>query len=237
MVARLRECARRIVSTRLAAVTPPRRRSVADFWANLNLPERVHAYEARYIRRALLDAEGSVTRAARLLGLTHHANLAAILMGRHKDLAHLRTPPEKRRRSIMRYDSAARQTPAETCHARILHVEDSKIVSDMVRDALKEIGMAVVTCADGARAMEIIAGDEPFDLMIFDYDLPGLSGIELMHYGRTLAHRRRVPFIMFSASNVESEAWGAGVDAFLRKPEDVAKLAITVTRLLTKTIT
>ena len=39
---------------------------------------------------------------------------------------------------------------------------------------------------------------------------------------------------MFSASDVESQAWGAGADAFLRKPEDVGKLAATVTRLLSK---
>ncbi len=51
-IARLRECAARIISARLAAATPQRRRSVSDFWANFNLPERVHTYEASYIRRA-----------------------------------------------------------------------------------------------------------------------------------------------------------------------------------------
>ena len=38
--------------------------------------------------------------------------------------------------------------------------------------------------------------------------------------------------IMLSASDVEPEAWRAGVDAFLRKPDDVVRLSEMVTRLL-----
>ena len=100
--ARLRGCAARVVSARLPATPTQRDRSRPDFWANFNLTERVRAYEAQYISRALTEAHGSVTHAARLLGLNHHTKLAAILTGRHKDLMHLRTPPEKRRRSIIR---------------------------------------------------------------------------------------------------------------------------------------
>ena len=101
-IARLRGCAARVVSARLLPATTQRDRSRIDFWANFNLTERVRAYEAQYISRALTEAHGSVTHAARLLGLNHHTKLAAILAGRHKDLLHLRTPPEKRRRSIIR---------------------------------------------------------------------------------------------------------------------------------------
>jgi CheY-like chemotaxis protein len=233
-IARLRACAGRIVYARFPATRPQQRRSLADFWANFNLPERVRAYEARYIRRALIDAGGSVTTAARLLGLNHHAKLAFILKSRHKDLAHLRTPPEKRLKSIMRGRDTARQPPATMRAFRILYVEDSKAVADAVRDTLVEMGWSVVTCADGEAATKILASDRPFDLLIFDYDLPGHNGIELIRYARTLPHRRRVPSVIFSASNVEPEAWQAGAAAFLRKPEDVGNLAATVMRLLTK---
>jgi tetratricopeptide (TPR) repeat protein len=105
-ITRLRACSMRIVSARRAALSQPqpRVRSLVNFWANFNLTERVRNYEARYVRRALIDGQGSVTRAARLLGLNHHATLAAMLdeeHGRHKDLAHLRTPPEPRKQSII----------------------------------------------------------------------------------------------------------------------------------------
>ncbi|MDT7543597.1 MAG: ubiquitin-protein ligase [Acidobacteriota bacterium] len=238
-VARLRECASRIVAARFAALTPRHRVSPTEFWENFDLLERIRAYEARYVRRALIDAEGSVTRASRLLGLTHHGTLSFMLKARHKDLAHLRTLPERRFRSILHGSSAARQPsaksrPSRSQAVRILHVEDNKIVAAAVRDSLEDVGWRVATCADGAEAMKVLASDAPFNLVIFDYDLPDRNGIELIRYGRTLQHRRRTPFIMFSASNVEPEAWRAGADAFLRKPEDVGSLAATITRLLTK---
>ncbi len=90
-IKRLRSCSVRIVSARRASLPQRRVHSLVNFWANFNLNEKVRTYEARYVRRALIDGQGSVTRAARLLGLHHHATLAAMLdeRGRHKDLAHL----------------------------------------------------------------------------------------------------------------------------------------------------
>ncbi|HEX8128997.1 MAG TPA: tetratricopeptide repeat protein, partial [Pyrinomonadaceae bacterium] len=124
-IKRLRACAVRIMSDRRASLSQRRVRSLADFWANFNLNEQVRTYEARYVRRALTDAEGSVTRAARLLGLHHHATLAAMLDegGRHKDLAHLRTPPETRRQSIIKRDSRRRRPRAKARTINILCVE------------------------------------------------------------------------------------------------------------------
>ncbi|HYG10208.1 MAG TPA: tetratricopeptide repeat protein [Pyrinomonadaceae bacterium] len=109
-ISRLRACSIRIVTARRASLSQRRVRSLVDFWANFNLNERVRAYEARYIRRALIDGQGSVTRAARLLGLHHYATLAAMLDegGRHRDLAHLRTPPEPRKQSIINRKSRRR---------------------------------------------------------------------------------------------------------------------------------
>jgi len=59
-------------------------------------------YEGDLIRQALETSRGSVTRAARLLGITHQG-LAFILNGRHKSLLSIRTPVKRRRRSIIRY--------------------------------------------------------------------------------------------------------------------------------------
>jgi tetratricopeptide (TPR) repeat protein len=67
-----------------------------------SLEAEVLSYEADLIRKALEATGGSVTRAARLLGVTHQG-LAFILNGRHKDLLAIRTPVKRRRRSIIRY--------------------------------------------------------------------------------------------------------------------------------------
>jgi two-component system chemotaxis response regulator CheY len=237
-IARLRECASRIISARLAALRPRRGRSLADFWANFNLPERVHAYEARYIRRALLEAGGSVTLAARLLGYPHHARLQAMLggRGRHKDLAHLRTPPERRRRSIFRV-SSPRKNPE--CRVRkttrpvtILHAEDNYLVADAVRDTLKLEGWKVEVCKNGASAMNNLTGGTHYDLLIFDNDLPGATGLELIRYARRLPRYRQTPIIMLSAGDYRAEALHAGANVFLEKPEDINVLVETVQRLL-----
>jgi tetratricopeptide (TPR) repeat protein len=69
---------------------------------NLTLEEQVLRYEGELIKRALDTSDGSVTRAARLLGVTHQG-LAFILNGRQKNLLSSRKPAKPRRRSIIRY--------------------------------------------------------------------------------------------------------------------------------------
>ena len=90
--ARLRACAR-VVMRRLAGP------EVGSH--GFNMYEAVHDFEARLIEQALAEARGSVTKAARLLGLTHQT-LGTILNTRHKGLAAKRTPVRKRLRSIFR---------------------------------------------------------------------------------------------------------------------------------------
>ncbi len=76
--------------------------SSPGFSIDVSLEEHVLRYEADLIRRALAASDGSVTRAARMLGVTHQG-LAFILNGRHKDLLAARRPVKRRRRSIIRY--------------------------------------------------------------------------------------------------------------------------------------
>ena len=238
-IARLRACAGRVVDARLMALPPRRYRSAADFWAGFNLPEKVHAYEARYIRRALIDAKGSITHAARLLGWDYHGTLQSILDegGRHHDLSHLRTPLEKRKKSLIGGGGGGRRRRGKRRVIKILHVEDYMLVADAVRETLEALGWKVETCASGAQATAILDGTEPYHVFIFDYDLPGRNGVELTRHARTLPHRRRTPIIMFTGSDIEQDAWRAGASAVLRKPEDLRRLSETVTRLLSKDTT
>lgn len=176
--------------------------------------------------------------AARLLGWDYHGTFQSMLDegGRHHDLAHLRTPLEKRNKSIIR-GSRRQRRRIKRRTIKILHVEDYQLVADVVRDTLEALGWKVETCANGTEALKILSGNQPYNIFIFDYDLPGQNGIELARYARTLPHRRRTPIIMFSASDIEPDAWRAGVSAVLQKPQDVGRLSETVTRLLTKDTT
>jgi tetratricopeptide (TPR) repeat protein len=91
-IARLRACAR-VVMKRLAVV------QFGD--KNFTLQGAVHQFEAKLIERALDEASGSLTKAARLLGISHQT-LDSILDRRHSPLAGKRKPPQKRLKSIIK---------------------------------------------------------------------------------------------------------------------------------------
>jgi DNA-binding NtrC family response regulator len=80
--------------------------NLADVWAGCSLSEEVRHYEGSLIQMALDAAQGHVTRAAHMLGITHQG-LAYILEGRHKDLLHARKPVRRRRRSIFKKKDTA----------------------------------------------------------------------------------------------------------------------------------
>jgi tetratricopeptide (TPR) repeat protein len=90
-IARLRACARIVI----------RRLHGPELDEYFTLPETVLNYEARFIEQALKEERGSVTRAARRLGIMHQ-RLSAILKTRHKTLLSKRKPEISRRKGIIR---------------------------------------------------------------------------------------------------------------------------------------
>jgi len=101
LMIRLGDCARRVLSSNLQSNDPAAPPTIS-LGHGFSLDAEVLKYESSLIRQALEEAGGSVTRAARLLGVTHQG-LAFILNGRHTDLLSIRTPVKKRRKSIIRY--------------------------------------------------------------------------------------------------------------------------------------
>lgn len=233
-IARLRACAHRVIAACDAALPDKSKISRANIWANFSLAERVRAYEARYIRRALIEAQGSVSRAARLLGLKHHASLAALLQRRHRSLAHLRTPPEKRKRKSARVRGSrhtAKALAQGLAIGRVLYVEDNRVLAEVVRDTLELKGWSVETLGKGSAALRRLASEARYDLLILDHELPELTGLELVRQARRLSHRRQLPIIMLTGNDVSSEAARLGVNACLLKPEGLETLVETIEQL------
>ena len=115
---------------------------------------------------------------------------------------------------------------------RILHIEDDETIATLAKEMFEEKGWQVHTCDDGNVAIEHISGAVHYDFLLFDYQLPGIDGLELVRLARTLVHRSRTPVGVLSATPVEAEAREAGADVFLRKPQDIGLLAETINRLL-----
>lgn len=222
-----------LAQSQFAGQVRPEKFGLPPTWEGFSFKREMRCYERFLIERALKDAGGVISRAAQLLGFNHHQSLGDLLTKRHRGLRH--APIVPRKRSIIRDPDKLLPRTADTQArpVRVLHVEDNALVAGTVKETLKLEGWSVESCADGTTALKKITGDTHYDLLLLDYDLPGVNGLELARRARRLSHRRRTPIIMLSASDVETEAWRAGVDAFLHKPGDVLVVAETVTRLLT----
>ncbi|HEU4593999.1 MAG TPA: response regulator [Pyrinomonadaceae bacterium] len=209
-------------------------------WEGFSLKEAIQRFEAGLIEKALRDAGGLVTRAAQLLGIKYHNGLVSMLNSRHRNLLPGRTPVLPRRRivsSSVPREEGRRERPGAAGDATaravsILYAEDDLLVAAAVRETLESEGWKVETCADGEDALGLVLSAAPFDALLLDNGLPGVRGVEIARRARALPRHRRTPILMLSASECEREARAAGVDAFLRKPQDVTQLAATIRRLL-----
>src|SRR2546423_740121 len=106
----------------------------------------------------------------------------------------------------------------------ILYVEDHRLVADTVRDALEAEDWRVVACVDGAAALTKLASGARYDLLLTDNHLPHVNGLELVRYARCSKHRSKLPVVMFSGVDCAAAAYQAGVNVFLRKPDDIQRL-------------
>lgn len=183
-----------------------------------------------------------MTKAAHLLGFKHHQSLINLIISRHPELLNVRSAVRKRRRHLFskprKSKVKSRQSVSEAppSQVSILHVEDHKLVAQLVKDLLVAENWQVDLCVDGDAALRKLTDENRYDVIIVDYELPGLNGLELVKRARKMTHRRRTPIIMLSASDYETEAWRAGVDAFLRKPEQINDLPATISRLRRDTL-
>jgi CheY-like chemotaxis protein len=220
---RLLSCARRVLYLRGTLPTPPA-------WKGFSLKDALRRYESRIIECALKDSGEMVTRAARLLGFKNHNSLIKKLKNRHPHLLSERTPAKQRKGSLI----FIRDTDIFAKPVTILRVEDHKVVAGAVKETLEMEGWRVETCRDGTSALKLLESSTRYDVMIVGSKLPGVVGVELIRRTRRLSHRQQIPLIMFSSSDIEGEARGAGANAFLRKPNDMSAIAETIARLLAR---
>ena len=109
---------------------------------------------------------------------------------------------------------------------RILIVEDEPAIRDMVAFALDRAGIEAVHAGDARAAQEQIAARVP-DLILLDWMLPGMPGLELARRLRRDELTREVPIIMLTARGEENDrvsGLDAGVDDYVVKPFSTREL-------------
>ncbi len=111
---------------------------------------------------------------------------------------------------------------------RVLVVEDDPLVADMLRHSLEELGYTPTTCGDGFEALKLIRTGL-YRLVISDWEMPGMSGIELC---RSIRDRRLSSYVyivlLTSRSGTENvvEGYDAGADDFITKPFQPQELSV-----------
>ena len=118
--------------------------------------------------------------------------------------------------------------------ATILIVEDEEPLSLLLRYNLESEGYAVEACARGDEA-EIRLQESLPDLLLLDWMLPGLSGIELCRRLRARAQSKTLPIVMLTARGEEGErirGLSTGADDYVVKPFSVPELMARVRALL-----
>lgn len=120
---------------------------------------------------------------------------------------------------------------------RILIVEDETAIRDMVAFALRKAGMDPVHAADARIAQSAIAERVP-DMILLDWMLPGMSGLEYARRLRKEDLTREVPIIMLTARGEESDrvnGLDAGVDDYVVKPFSARELIARIKAVMRRT--
>src|SRR3954464_13790809 len=104
---------------------------------------------------------------------------------------------------------------------RALVIDDSRAVRLIIGGTLRELGMDVGEAGDGREALDRLARHPDVGLIVGDWDMPGMNGLEVIHAVRAQPAYRGVKIVM-ATTETESEqvsrALAAGADEYVMKP-------------------
>jgi CheY-like chemotaxis protein len=132
--------------------------------------------------------------------------------------------------------SAAPQYVRPAARTRILVVEDTHDLRELLRAVFESEGYEVIEASDGIEAVEVALAELP-DAIIMDMSLPRIDGHTAVKIIRREPALRSTPVIACTAHNQwewRGKSIVAGCDAFITKPIDIARLRAVLTELLAR---
>jgi len=104
---------------------------------------------------------------------------------------------------------------------KILVVDDSKTMRLILGRTLKELGHEVHEAGDGKAALETLQKDPAYELVLSDWNMPEMNGLDLVKSMRSIAELKKVPIMMVTteteAGNIQ-KALEAGANEYIMKP-------------------
>lgn len=118
--------------------------------------------------------------------------------------------------------------------AKIMIVEDEEPLVEVLRYNLEAEGFAVACAMTGEEALTLLGEDKP-DLILLDWMLPQVSGIEVLRRLRSRPDTRAVPVLLLTARGEESDrirGLSSGADDYVVKPFSVPELMARIQAIL-----
>ena len=113
------------------------------------------------------------------------------------------------------------QTPDALTPQKVLMVDDDKAMRTLLSLMLKRAKHSVTLFDIAKEALEFLEQTQELDMIIVDYMLPGMNGVDLVRRIREIPQWKAIRIVMLSARGDEdarSEAFEAGVNKYLVKP-------------------
>jgi two-component system chemotaxis response regulator CheY len=131
-------------------------------------------------------------------------------------------------------DTGAEPASEAPTMKRILTIDDSKTIRDMLRLTLVDAGFDVLQAVDGRDGTEVLAR-ERVDLVITDINMPNMDGYDVIrHIRRDDAHKGMPILVLTTESEVEKRniAREAGATGWMVKPFDPDRLVATINKVV-----
>ena len=127
---------------------------------------------------------------------------------------------------------------AHSPNMTILVVDDFTTMRKIMKTVLKQIGYVnFIEAEDGKKALEILQNNSSVEFVVSDWNMPNMTGIELLKCVRKDPKLKHLPFLMVTAeSNKEDilEAVKAGVSNYIVKPFNAATLKEKLEKIFSK---
>ncbi len=130
-------------------------------------------------------------------------------------------------------EQSAAQTSENAMGKRILTIDDSKTMRDMLMLTLAEAGFDVLQAVDGQDGLDVL-GKEQVDVIITDINMPRMDGYEVIRQLRNKPEHQKTPILVLTTeSEAEKKGIGraAGATGWLVKPFDPDRLVETVRKV------
>jgi len=122
-------------------------------------------------------------------------------------------------------------------HIKILVVDDFATMRKVIRNLLKQVGYEnIIEADDGINALKILKSQK-IDLVISDWNMPNMTGLELLKAVRSDEDLKLTPFLMVTAEALQDNviaAVKAGVSNYIVKPFTAEVLNEKITKILDK---